>query len=219
LENSLVQQNPKAKHGEPKVNARLSRADFLRLAGLTGGAAAVGGVLVKGLPTAASASTPSHIQDLDILNSLLLLEYLLASFYAEAGSKGAVGGDLGRFARVAADHEQAHVRFLRAQLGTKARERPEFDFGDATSSSSRFASGAVRLEELILSAYVGQGANLTRRSVLRVARIASVEARHAAWVRDIQKRPPAPMAADTGSSQRQIAAALEATGFVGGGAL
>jgi hypothetical protein len=195
----------------------LSRADFLKIAGLTAGGAVVAGVLAKGMPTSASASSRSPAQDTNILNFLLVLESLQAAFYQDAINKGALGGDLARFAQVVGDHERAHVRFLKDKLGSQADQPPSFDFGDTNSDPARFATAAVKLEELAVGAYVGQGANLTRKLVLKVARIASVEGRHCAWVRDIQKLHPAPDAADPGSDQNKVAAAMQALGFVKGG--
>jgi hypothetical protein len=196
----------------------LSRADFLKIAAWTGGALAIGEVFLKGRPISASASERSPGQDANILGFLLTLEYLQASFYRDAIDKGALNGDLARFAQVAGDHEQSHVTFIRKQLGATATQRPAFDFGDATSTPEKFTSTAIKLEELGLRAYVGQGANLTRHAVLQIARIASVEGRHAAWIRDIHAQLPAPNAADPGAAQREVATAIRATGFTKGGA-
>lgn len=191
----------------------LSRAQFLKLTALAGGAAAAGRVLIEGSPEAALAAGRSPGQDRDIVNFLLQLEYVQAAFYKEAVAKGALQGDLARFARVASGHERAHVSFLRRKLGSDARPAPTFHFGDATSKPNRFAAVAIKLEELGLGAFVGQGANLTRPAALYAARIASVEGRHAAWVRDIQQRLPAPVAADRAIDQAAITSALRALGF------
>jgi hypothetical protein len=173
--------------------------------------------LLAGNPSVASAARRSSHQDRDILNFLLLLEYLQAAFYKEAVNKGALQGDLAHFAKVVAGQEKAHVNSLRQELGSHARRAPSFDFGNATSDSRRFAASAMKLEDLGVGAYVGQGANLTRGAVLHVARIASVEGRHAAWVRDIQRHLPAPAAADAAASQGDVQSALQATGFLAGG--
>jgi Ferritin-like domain len=191
----------------------LPRADFLKIIALAGGAAVAGRVLTKGTPNVASAAARSVGQDRDILSFLLQLEYMQAALYKEANDKGALSGDLARFVTIAAGHEQAHVSSLRRLLASQAPPVPQFSFGDATSDPQRFAAVAIRLEELTVGAYVGQGANLTRGAVLHVARIASVEGRHAAWVRDIQRRLPAPDAADRAIDQGQISAALRALGF------
>jgi hypothetical protein len=178
----------------------------------------VGSVLAKGIPTLASASGRSPNQDATIMNFLLLLEYLQSAFYQDAIDKGSLKGELSRFAQVVGGHEKEHVGFLRSKLGSKARGRPDFDFGDATSTPTKFAATAMKLEELTIGAYIGQGANLTRDAVLRVGRIASVEGRHAAWIRDIRRDLPAPAPADAGAPQDQVTGELRATHFITGGA-
>jgi Ferritin-like domain len=195
----------------------ISRADFLKIAVLSGGAGAAGGVLVEGAPDLASAASGSSSQDANILNYLLLIEYVQAAFYQDAIDKGSLSGELARFAEVVGRHERTHVNALRSQLGARARHRPTFDFGDATASPTKFATRAIQLEELGLGAYIGQGANVSRQRVLRIARIVTVEGRHAAWIRDIQRQLPAPAAADRAFSQSKVIDELQATGYITGG--
>jgi hypothetical protein len=198
------------------VDARgaISRADLFRRALLTGGALVVGGVVVTGVPELAAASKPSGSQDDAILNYLLVVEFLQAAFYRKAVQKGALTGDLLRFAQVAAGDEKTHVNVLKSKLGPKARREPAFHFGSATASAREFAKAAAVLEEAGVSAYIGQGANLTRAVATSVARIASVEGRHAAWIRDILHELPAPRVADVGKSQSDVMAAIKSTSFV-----
>ena len=85
-------------------------------------------------------------------------------------------------------------RRSRRALGPDAPERPEFDFGDATSDPDRFVATAVELEEIAVAAFNGQIPNLTRPRVMTAMRIVSVEARHVGWVRDLAGRNPAPAA-------------------------
>jgi hypothetical protein len=70
------------------------------------------------------------------------------------------------------------------------------------------------LEETGSAAYIGQGANLSVNVVVTVGRIASVEARHTAWIRDIVGRHPAPHAADPSMTQEEVSAAIQRTGFL-----
>ena len=51
-------------------------------------------------------------------------------------------------------------------------------------------------------------------SVCAAARIVSVEARHAAWIRDLAGNTPAPRASDQLLTETQVRAALKKTGFV-----
>ena len=64
-----------------------------------------------------------------------------------------------------------------------------------------------------VAAYIGQGANLTIDGVAAVAPLVSVEARHAAWIRDITAVNPAPAAADPAKSAEDVRLALEQAGL------
>jgi Ferritin-like domain len=152
--------------------------------------------------------------DVEILNFALGLERLQAAFYARAVDGGAIDGDPLEFARVAAEHEAAHVEALVAILGADAADEPELDFGDATSSAEAFLTAAVALEDLGVAAYNGQAANLSARALATTAGIASVDARHAAWIRSLAGKNPAAKPVDAGRPAPEIEAAVAATGFV-----
>jgi hypothetical protein len=190
-----------------------SRADVVRKALFAGGALVGGAAAVTALPRGA-ASAPSPQQDARVLNFILLIEELEAAFYAEALARRRLKGELRRFARIVGDHERKHVRFIRSALGPKARKRPDFDFGSATSQADEFTAAAIQLEDAGVAAYNGQATNLTVGALGAAARIVSVEARHAAWIRDIAGRPPAAEPTDAAKSEREIRAELEATGFL-----
>ena len=114
------------------------------------------------------------------------------------------------------DHERRHVEFLRSQLGGGARRRPRLDFGNAVAGPERFVATAIELEDLTVVAYNGQAPNLTAGALAAAARIVSVEARHAAWIRDLDGRNPAPLAADRPISAAAATRAINRTGFVKG---
>ena len=65
-----------------------------------------------------------------------------------------------------------------------------------------------------MAAYNGQAANLTRDALIAAARIVSVDARHAAWIRAIQDKPPASRPTDLPKTRREVLAAVDRTGFV-----
>jgi hypothetical protein len=190
-----------------------ARGHFLRNALLAGAGLALGGAagIVAGEP-AAGAVSPR--QDRRILRFLLQLEYLQAEFYAEAQKRGRLRGELREFAEVVGAHERQHVALLKRLLDGATAPKPAFDFGEATGNARQFARMARRLEETGVAAYIGQGANLTPRSVTGVARITAVEARHAAWIADFLGRDPAPLAADKARSTKQVLAAIRRTGFL-----
>lgn len=191
-----------------------SRSSFLKKLA-RGGTFLAGGVLFAGLPAAARANhTSSASRDVNILNFALTLEFLEAEFYTEAENRGGLSGEPLRFARVVGAHERAHVAFLQRVLGSSAREKPCFDFGDTTANRDKFLATARVLEDTGVAAYNGQIANVRTPTVAPAASIVSVEARHAAWVRDILDMNPAPRALDQAKSRRQIESEVAATGFV-----
>jgi rubrerythrin len=161
-----------------------------------------------------ASSAPSPAQDKKILNFVLLLEYMEAGFYGEAVAKGKLTGELRAFATTVRGHEQAHVAFLKKALGRSARKQPELDFGDTTSDPDRFTAAAIALEETVVAAYNGQAANLTKSTLAQAAKIVSVEARHAGWIRAIAGKDPAPDATDRAKSAAQVQADIDRTGFV-----
>jgi rubrerythrin len=187
-----------------------SRRHFL-LGGLAGGAALAGALAGLGRP--AAAQTPSPEQDERILSFALGLEYLQSAFYAEAEAQGALRGELAEFARVVGAQERRHVERLQELLGSAAQPEPELDLEDVTSDEDAFLEAAVVLEDKGVSAYIGQGANLTVEGVAAVAPLVSVEARHAAWILAIAGRDPAPAAADPAASVAGVQAAFERAGL------
>jgi hypothetical protein len=195
--------------GQPRVE---SRANALKRALAVGGGILAGGVFIAGLPRQA-ASAPSPAQDVEILNFALLLEYLESAFFTEA-SVGGLTGELLEFADVVRGHERAHVAFLRDALGSKARKEPTFDFGEATSDPQAFTDAAVLLQDLAVAAYNGQAANLTTGALEAAAKIVSVEARHAGWIRAIAGLNPAPEATEVPKTAEEATAALNRTTFL-----
>ena len=191
---------------------QLDRSSFLGRALLGTGAVALGGLaVVRGRGAAAG---PSGQQDIRILNFLLRLEYAQEALYAAAISNDALRGELREFAEVAGDQDRQHVDSLRSLVGGNAQPKPSFRFGDAARSPGRFTAAALTLEETASAAYIGQAANLTRERLPNVARIVAVEARHAAWIRAIAGRNPAPRAADPAKTVQQVMKTLARTGFV-----
>jgi hypothetical protein len=199
-------------HSNPAV-ARTTRASLLHRAIVGGGAVAAGAVVGSGLADE-SLSAPSPAQDARILNFALQLEYVQARFYEEGLRSAGLTGELHEFARVAGAHERAHVAFLRRHLGRGAKPPPALRFGDATRDPRRFAAAAVTLEDLAVVAYNGQGTNLTRPALAAAVEILSVEARHAAWIRDIVGKTPAPKAQDALWSATKATRKLMQIGFV-----
>ena len=197
-----------------------TRGSFLRKAGIGAGAVAGGGALLGAVPTVALAGGISR-SDIAILNFALTLEYLEAAFYAEAVSNGKLSGETAKFAQVVAGHEAAHVAFLKHALGRKAVKKPRFDFNGTTADQAKFEATAQTLEDTGVAAYLGQVGNIRAKAILKAAgSILPVEARHAAWIRDIRGHGSAPLPAPTafqgGKTKAQILAAVKGTGFIAG---
>jgi rubrerythrin len=194
----------------------VTRASFLKKAGIGVGAVAGGGALMGLIPGIAAAAVPAS--DVAILNFALTLEYLEAAFYAEAKAhSGSFSPEVRKFASVVAGHEATHVAFLKKALGSAAVKKPSFDFKGTPRNQAKFLATATVLEDTGVSAYAGQAPLLKTKSILSAAlSIHSVEARHAAWVRDIRKAAPAPTAFDPAKTKGQILSAVKGTGFIVG---
>jgi hypothetical protein len=199
-------------HGAASDACTMARGRFLR-GGFLAGAGLFGGGTAALLLEPATAEARSRRQDRRVLQFLLQLERLQAAFYSAASERGRLRGELREFADVVGAQEREHVALLERRLKGAAGARPTYDFGDAVDDPDRFARTARQLEETGVAAYIGQGANLKARTVATVARIASVEARHAAWIGDFLGQNPAPLAADKAATSRQVQAAINRLGF------
>jgi ferritin-like protein len=188
---------------------RVTRASLVR-----GGAVLAAGGAALAVWPGDTVSAPSAKQDAEILKFALVVEDLQSAFYAAALDKGSLDGELLEYAQVVAEHEKAHADHIRTALGSSAPVAPKFDFGDSVESPESFATTAIKLEDLGLSAYNGAAPGLTSGALADAARIVSVEARHISWIRDIVGKVPAPRPADKAISAKQAQAAINATGFV-----
>jgi hypothetical protein len=189
-----------------------TRAGFLAKTGLLGGGVIAGAAL---LGAAAPAAHGQSRSDIAILNFALTLEYLEAAFYAEAIRMGALEGETALFAQVAGAHERTHVTALRQVLGRRAVARPRFNFRGTTEDAELFTETAIALEEVGVGAYKGQAPLIRSDAILAAAlTIHSVEARHAAWIRDIAGLNPAPRGLDRPLTRAQTLRAVAATRFI-----
>jgi hypothetical protein len=191
------------------------RRTFLKSAGM--GAL---GVLGAGM-LAKEAHAQRGSLDPAVLNFALNLEYLEAEYYlraigqtlsttdAGAGAGAVTGGstvpfvtaDFQAYAQEIAADELAHVRFLRAALGTAAVSRPTIDLSGAFAAAGAalglpgfnpfanelaFLLGAFVFEDVGVTAYKGGARLLTNKDFLEAAAgILAVEAYHAGEIRTI----------------------------------
>ena len=213
-------------------SAGLDRSDFIKKSALAGGGLLVGSAMFSGILSSAEAAISttkrSANNDVKILNYALTLEFLEAAFYEQAVANSAFGSNaaLKQFAEIVAVHERKHVNFLKSALGSKAIKSPTFDFGNAVTDQATFAATAQVLEDTGVKAYLGQVGNISVRGTLKAAAtIATVEARHAAWIRFINGSAgdlaavksdslPAPKTFDVANSEKAILKAVTGTGFI-----
>jgi hypothetical protein len=182
--------------------------------GLLAAAATGAGALVLGRSEARAASGLSA-NDVGILNYALVLEYLQASFYTEAERSGALSGKTAQAAKVVGATERAHVKAFQKLLGSKAVKRPLFDFQGVTEAQQAFLKTAVAFEDLAVAAYKGQAPKLQSSAVLAAAvGIHSVEARHAAWMRQLFGVTPAVNAFDKPATKQNINRIVASTHFI-----
>lgn len=100
-----------------------------------------------------------------------------------------------QFVRTVRNHEIQHVLFLQNALGALALPRSlfEFDFGNAFTSAEAFLAVAQVLEDVGVTAYLGQVGNIDDTDILAAAgSIAGVEGEHAAAFRLINRAPITP---------------------------
>jgi hypothetical protein len=148
----------------------------------------------------ASPTAPTDLI-LDTLNFALTLEYLEANFYIKAVASGIIpSGDALNSLTVIRDHENEHVNFLKTAI-TAAGGTPvsftaaSFDFTAKGTFPGVFSDYGTLLavaqtfEDTGVRAYKGQAPNLISNNDYLTAalQIHSVEARHAAHLREMRK--------------------------------
>jgi Ferritin-like domain len=210
---------------EEALDSGHTRISFLRKGALAGGAALSGGAILGALlPGSALAATtgappvkPYGKGDVGILNYALTLEYLESAFYNAATKNNVAKGDkqLTAFLKTATKDEAAHVKFLKAGLGSAAIKSPKFNFGKAVTDKATFAATAYALENTGVHAYLGQAGNIANpKYLLDAASIVTIEARHSGAIGLYLGMPIAPVPFDTGWTYSQVIKAVEATKFI-----
>jgi ferritin-like metal-binding protein YciE len=138
--------------------------------------------------------------DAGILNYAYALEQLEAAFYTQVVASFYSGASASE-KQILSDiknHEVAHREFFKAALGSGAIANLEVNFStiDFTSRTSVLTT-AQTFEDLGVAAYNGAGQLLQSADYLTAAgKIVSVEARHAAAIRDLINPKTASFAGD-----------------------
>jgi len=179
----------------------IKRRSFFMYAGATAGATAL---ILAGCskddttsPTSTPGGTGASVSlgsgDVGVLNYAYALEQLEAAFYAQVVKTPASdfqGSELAYFTQVAS-HEAIHRDFFKAAINRDAPGKiipglnPNFTSINFASRASVLGA-AKAFEDLGVAAYNGAGALIKTAAYLVIAgQIVSVEARHAAYVRDL----------------------------------
>ncbi len=127
--------------------------------------------------------------DIGILNYAYALEQLEAAFYTQVISTpyGGISSKEMEYLKDIRDHEIAHREFFKNVLGNKRIGGLIVNFSNIDFASRASVLGTARaFEDLGVSAYNGAGELLENLNYLLLAgKIVSVEARHAAAIRDL----------------------------------
>lgn len=144
-------------------------------------------------PTGNTTYTLDLSNDTGILNYAYALEQLEAAFYTTAITSTAFSSLPAAEQEVLSDlqkHEVIHREFFKTVLGSSAIPAISFNMttvGNLMKDRATLLSTSQLLEDTGVSAYNGAGKYLTSAANLLVAgKIVSVEARHAAAIRDIR---------------------------------
>lgn len=170
-----------------------SRRSFLRWAGVTAAAAVAFGVDVPGLRInqafAQSRAVDLGGGDLGVLNYAYALEQLEAAFYTQVIATPYAGMSAYErtLLRDIRDHEVSHREFFKKALGANRIPDLQVNFSAVNfADRSSVLKTAMTFEDLGVSAYNGGGAAIQTPAYLAAAgSIVSVEARHAATIRDM----------------------------------
>lgn len=173
-----------------KSISQLSRRKFL------GMGAAASGLIMVAAACSKSDDTPTKSMsvelgsgDIGILNYAYALEQLEAAFYTQVIASQYSGITASETALLTdiRDHEIAHREFFKKAIGGSAIGMLEVNFSAINfGNRDSVLATAKAFEDLGVSAYNGAGRLITNPDYLVLAgKIVSVEARHAAYIRDL----------------------------------
>jgi len=182
----------KEKKQQASESSFLKRRAFIKYAGASAGVAAL---IVTGCDDDDSPANDNGVDlgngDTGILNYAYALEQLEAAFYTAVVSNASFSTIFSAEEQAILtdirDHEIAHREFFKTALADKAIGNLEPDFSAVNfSDRASVLNTAKTFEDLGVAAYNGAGNLLTDGNLLLVAgKIVSVEARHAAAIRDL----------------------------------
>lgn len=141
------------------------------------------------MPSSSNMGIDLGSGDIGILNYAYALEQLEAAFYTRvvATFYSGISSDEQALLTDIRDHEIAHREFFKTALGSGAIPDLEVNFSSVNfNSRDSVLATAKAFEDLGVSAYNGAGKLIASPDYLLLAgKIVSVEARHAALIRDL----------------------------------
>ena len=180
--------SPSEKKGDQIAQNMQRRKFFTQVAGLVS-VTTIAVACDKDDNNASSSGVDLGSGDIGILNYAYALEQLEAAFYTQVVATPYTGITAAEtsFMTDIRNHEIAHREFLKAALGSKAIQALEVNFSSInfTNRDSVLAT-AKAFEDLGVTAYDGAGYLIKDANYLLLAgKIVSVEARHAALIREL----------------------------------
>ncbi|MDF7819584.1 ferritin-like domain-containing protein [Runella sp. MFBS21] len=187
---NIMKNTPSLFGGHPELVKSVHRRSFLKWAG---GTAAVTTLVLTGCKEDETTPVVGEVNlgtgDFAVLNYAYALEQLEAAFYTrviESQFSGITADEIALLTDIR-DHEVAHREFFKAALGSNAIGGLDVDFSSINfGSRESVLNTAKTFEDLGVAAYNGAGRFITSPDYLTLAgKIVSVEARHAAYIRDL----------------------------------
>lgn len=198
MSDKLHAPNPATEDLVQPLYTPIKRRSFFMYAGATAGATAL--VLAgcskddNNSPGTSTSTTDVGTGDVGVLNYAYALEQLEAAFYAQVLAGSYFSGTNAAEKQILSDiaiHEKIHVDFFKTVLTKNYPTAilkdldPDFTKVDFALRTSVLGT-AMAFEDLGVAAYNGAGQFITSAAYLGLAgKIVSVEARHAALIRDL----------------------------------
>ncbi len=170
---------------ETGVLQNVSRRNFLQLAGGLAGA----GLLISSCRRTAPDTVYVGKGDTALLNYLLILEEVLSAVYVQANLTAYYGLNKSQLDLLAdmRDHQLAHKELLKKVLGSSAIPDIVTVLSAVTyADKTDFLKNSVMLEDLAVAAYNGAAKRFADTNyILLTAKMATLQARHAAYSREL----------------------------------